>query len=122
MILIDLKYPEKCMDCKLYKCGGCVAVDNKKVPDDIWNHKKPDWCPIAADICKSLSNSINRSLLYGTKIEIIRDSILKNLDKVKPYQGADDSKDRYRYMQWMSCRENIIEYFKKIKEENKNDN
>ena len=68
MILINLGYPEKCMDCKLYKCGGCVAVDNKKVPDDIWDKEKPIWCPILAEFHeKKFLNDMDDALLYGIR-------------------------------------------------------
>ena len=68
MILLNINYPSKCSECKLYKCGGCVAVDNRKVSDDIWDQGKPDWCPILAEFHeKKFLNDMDDALLYGIR-------------------------------------------------------
>lgn len=35
--------------------------------------------------------------------------ILEKLDHVRPVCGEDSSKERYRYLQWISCKNAVIE-------------
>ena len=42
MVGIEIPYPKGCNECNLMRCGQCVAMCSKRVPED----GKPWWCPI----------------------------------------------------------------------------
>ena len=46
--------------------------------------------------------------------------ILEKLDRVRPSCGEDDTKERYRYIQWVSCKNAVIEAMKDNASEWKN--
>lgn len=43
--------------------------------------------------------------------------ILEKINRVRPECGEDNSKERYRYMQWLSCKNAVLEAMRDFKEE-----
>lgn len=92
--VVRMEMPNGCHDCKLRNMlGNCpIPMFDGQNEGKIWTlAERPPWCPI---IC---------SLPEGHGQLVDKDALMESmLERKQPLVGADSSKDRYRYMQWLA--------------------
>ena len=102
-VVVRMEMPNGCHDCRLRNMVGNCPIpmfdgqDEKKrgIIGRIWTleecFQRPPWCPIICQLPEGHGRLVDADAL----IELM-------LERKRPLVGADSSKDRYRYIQWLA--------------------
>lgn len=71
--------------------GHGIPKRCKEFDECVENGTKPDWCPFVCALPEGHGRLIDADALKELMLE-----------RKQPLVGADNSKDRYRYMQWLA--------------------
>ena len=90
-VVVRMEMPEGCWDCPCVngEYGYCQADKEERQIED--PNERPSWCPIVCALPEGHGRLVDADALMELMLE-----------RKQPLLGADNSKERYRYMQWLA--------------------
>lgn len=89
--VVRMEMPKSCKNCHFRFHMYCGLAKKDIFPEYILLENRPYWCPILCQLPEGHGRLVDADALMGLMLE-----------RKRPLSGADGSKDRYRYMQWIA--------------------